>query len=473
MSRFMLILLMLVSLGVMALTGLAQQDWQWCQRTFSGPSTTNPHARYYHAMAYDSTRKFTVLFGGYYRVGQPRYYCNDTWERDESYWVKRAPSSPIPSGRYCHAMAYDSARGVTVLFGGHSGSGYLQDTWEWNGAQWTNMTPSIGSPPARRFHAMAYDSKRGVTVLFGGEDGTRSFSDTWEWNGKTWTQRKISGPINSTGINSMAMAYDPSCGFTVLFGGVSADKTAYGTTWVYDGAQWSIRFLANGPSARHGHALAYDSIQQRTVLFGGHDGAKFLSDTYSWDGVSSSWRKLSLEPSPAKNPTARYRHAMVFDSSSLGQVVMFGGYDGSYESDSWALTPITRPNCTFAGTGHSGGGLGIECKDPQNRPSPPRIGTTIWASFVNSRSRAAGLNILVVGPLLPSPWTLAAKVVPSTGFLHVFPVLPLQQSGNPAHFPLPIPNNPALQGLALGIQGGSYEINGCYRLTDAIKVTVY
>ena len=57
--------------------------------------------------------------------------------------------------------------------------------------------PEGPSPPNRRNHAMTYDSARGVTVLFGGEtvvmDGeTRvaiSSDETWEWDGETWTER--------------------------------------------------------------------------------------------------------------------------------------------------------------------------------------------------------------------------------------------------------------------------------------------
>ena len=58
-----------------------------------------------------------------------------------------------------------------------------------------------GSPPgARTGHAMAYDSARGVTVLFGGEFyDSQSMSyellgDTWEWDGVIWTVRIASGP---------------------------------------------------------------------------------------------------------------------------------------------------------------------------------------------------------------------------------------------------------------------------------------
>ena len=92
-------------------------------------------------------------------------------------WTNVSPTSgPLP--RYRHAMAYDSQRGVTVMFGGtSSGSNYLADTWEWNGSSWTQV--STTGPSARREHAMAYDSLRGRIVLFG---GCCYLGDTWEWD---------------------------------------------------------------------------------------------------------------------------------------------------------------------------------------------------------------------------------------------------------------------------------------------------
>ena len=38
---------------------------------------------------------------------------------------------------------------------------------------------------------MTFDSARGVTILFGGGDDNQLFNDTWEWDGKTW---KIARP---------------------------------------------------------------------------------------------------------------------------------------------------------------------------------------------------------------------------------------------------------------------------------------
>ena len=36
-------------------------------------------------------------------------------------WTQRMPTPPVPSPRQSPRLAYDSARGVTVLFGGYTG----------------------------------------------------------------------------------------------------------------------------------------------------------------------------------------------------------------------------------------------------------------------------------------------------------------------------------------------------------------
>jgi hypothetical protein len=107
-------------------------------------------------------------------------------------------------------MAYDSARGVTILFGGQEG--FLgpdsDETWEWDGNTWTQRITS--GPTAREDHAMAFDSARQVVVLFGGWhhgfDG-----ETWEWDGfgeAAWTNYGTGWP-GTNGIPSFTAATDP------------------------------------------------------------------------------------------------------------------------------------------------------------------------------------------------------------------------------------------------------------------------
>jgi len=84
-------------------------------------------------MAYDSERSVVVMFGGYYRDNQlGSQLLSDSWEWDGESW--RQVSLEGPSARNSHAMAYDSTRGFVVLFGGYNfqeGGQYLNDTWEY------------------------------------------------------------------------------------------------------------------------------------------------------------------------------------------------------------------------------------------------------------------------------------------------------------------------------------------------------
>jgi hypothetical protein len=67
-------------------------------------------------------------------------------------WTKKSEIGPGLRAR--HAMAYDSVRGQTVLFGGLDQDGNIfGDTWEWDGGNWTEIANS--DPPARIDTAMA------------------------------------------------------------------------------------------------------------------------------------------------------------------------------------------------------------------------------------------------------------------------------------------------------------------------------
>ena len=89
-----------------------------------------------------------------------------------------------PDASYGYALTFDSARGVGVLFGGWGA--VFSDTWEYDGGSWREVIATDpegdGDPVGRWFHALTYDSARGVTILFGGEENWphSELSDTWE-----------------------------------------------------------------------------------------------------------------------------------------------------------------------------------------------------------------------------------------------------------------------------------------------------
>ncbi|MBI4871087.1 MAG: hypothetical protein HY814_05930, partial [Candidatus Riflebacteria bacterium] len=251
-------------------------------------------------------------------------------------------------------MAYDSARGRVVLFGGYAGS-YVQDTWEYDGANWTQVNPG-SRPSARDSCALAYDSARGRVVLFGGDDGTIK-QDTWEYDGANWTQLN---PVSRPGArDSCALVYDGTRGRVVLFGGYLGSYWYAQDTWEYDGVNWTQLAPASRPSARYAQAVVYDSARSRALLFGGCIGSySYTQDTWEYDGAN--WAQVN----PATGPAARRYHAMTFDATR-GRAVLFGGDDGSHKQDTWEYAPSPAvTELTFSqGPGYVKGGALVVTAD--------------------------------------------------------------------------------------------------------------
>ncbi len=165
----------------------AKETWIWDGMKWSKFAVPGPGGRAHFAMVYDSKRQRIVLFGG---LGEDRRYHNDTWEWDGAAWHKVSEAGPPPRAR--HRMVFDSRAGVTLLYGGdgvksepRSGFSGLEDMWMWDGTRWTEIKPAA-SPGKRFMHAMAYDAARGKTVLYGGGLNESVPDDTWEWDGKNW-----------------------------------------------------------------------------------------------------------------------------------------------------------------------------------------------------------------------------------------------------------------------------------------------
>jgi uncharacterized protein (TIGR03437 family) len=54
-------------------------------------------------------------------------------------------------------------------------------------------------------------------------------------------------------------------------------------TWTWDGSNWTQQTPQNSPSARFKHAMAFDSAHSQTVLFGGQNGNSIpVADTWTW-----------------------------------------------------------------------------------------------------------------------------------------------------------------------------------------------
>jgi N-acetylneuraminic acid mutarotase len=185
---------------------------------------------------FDAARNRFVAFGG--GAGSGRVNA-DVWEFDGVSWMKN--SAAPPPARSAHAMVYDARRKKTVVVGGQGvrvgdqDTPILGDTWEFDGASWTQIR--VGGPPARIGAGAAYDSKRGLMILFGGANHERALNDLWSWDGAAWKKLAENGPEPRV---MGYIAYDAKRDRIVLFGGrrASSNNSDIGDTWEWDAVAW-------------------------------------------------------------------------------------------------------------------------------------------------------------------------------------------------------------------------------------------
>jgi len=142
----------------------------------------------------------------------------------------------------------------------NDGTSLLQDVWEWDGAAgtWTDARlPGQAIPTLRSRHGVRPGAGQGGRLR--GNDGSYTLSDIWEWDGTagTWTKRT---PV---------------------------------------GVQ---------PSARDQHAMVYDSMKKKILLFAGDDRSYPLKQD-TWNGTGRRASGLSgfpREPDPRSVPGRRW-----------------------------------------------------------------------------------------------------------------------------------------------------------------------
>ncbi len=153
----------------------AEDTWEFDGATWVDVTpAVSPAARSEAQMAYDDARGVVVMYGGASEDLDPLL---DTWEFDGTMW-REVVTSASPGPQWWPAMTYSASLGRSVLYG-DAGRTYLFD-----GTTWTDAAP-ISSPVPRRRGApgIAYDSTRGLVVLFGGlasfPPADNYLNDTW------------------------------------------------------------------------------------------------------------------------------------------------------------------------------------------------------------------------------------------------------------------------------------------------------
>lgn len=295
------------------------------------PATGGPPARIYTSMAYAEASGKMILFGGLGALA--RTDLDDTWSYDPvaNTWTDADPTGSRPPARDSHGLVCDQASGRLILFGGWVAGGLANDTWAYDPvvSTWTELNPPGSVPSARSAQAMAYNPASGKLIMFGGySNGV--LNDTWEYDpaANAWTDLAPVGEIPAV-RGYAAMAYDPGAGKVILFGGWDEGAPAwYGDTFAYDPVANTWSDLDPGgdvPSGRQAHAMVYDPVGGRVLLFGGVTESGLLNDTWAYDSAANTW--TTLDPA-GEIPIVRWGHTMSYDSAG-GQVILFGGNGGS------------------------------------------------------------------------------------------------------------------------------------------------
>ena len=272
-----------------------------------------------HAMAYDPIHDELVLNGGFSEACAADQFCG-SWIFDGVEWRQVHAENDLPGRRTGHAMVYDAQMGRVLLVGGddpeNSGEtdGATKDTWAWDGETWEDITPEGAQPRACR-HSMAYDTKRGVVVLYGGGLCITEYSPdsdqlgTWEFDGSQWKKIEIEGDAPDVRYNS-AMAYNQNIGKLLLY--IPGKENTFDTDsqiWSWDGQSWELFPDSQSLAGRRDATLNEFGFSGECVLLGGWSGSmgcSLLPFQLTWD---DGWEEDVFFPTPL----ARSKHATASD----------------------------------------------------------------------------------------------------------------------------------------------------------------
>ena len=171
-------------------------------------------------------------------------------------WTQLSPSGGPPTGQSEASVVYDPANNILIEFGGatHDFIRYTNSVWTLSHANGLGGTPAwtkliangaAGSPPKRGLHIAAYDDANNRMMIFGGNtDTTTGFperNDVWvlaNANGlggkPQWNKLKSSGS-KPDGRAAHVGAYDSADNRLIVYGGGSWEAFFF-STWVLTGA---------------------------------------------------------------------------------------------------------------------------------------------------------------------------------------------------------------------------------------------
>ena len=186
--------------------------------------------------------------------------------------------------------------------------------------------------------------------------------DLWEWDGVSWTSR--SPAVAPSARGGHALAYDPVRRVVAMIGGCeaydlmrranpSACVRARGDRWDWNGAAWSAATALEPPAEVLMHALAYDLRRHQLVMVGGREAGAFSAATREH---AATWRT----PASAELPPGGWEIDLAYDVRR-DTIVMFGsdGLPGS-SVGTWEWDGGWRRRTTNSEPLRSGGAIAYD-----------------------------------------------------------------------------------------------------------------
>jgi hypothetical protein len=321
-----------------------------------------------------------------------------------------AGSSTNPGARWGHSMVYDPTRGGVVLFGGVTAAGVMSDTWFWSGFAWGPLALGGATPVARYDHDMVFDSSTGDIVCFGGRDALG----------------------NAIPAGNATMTLRASLN------------------------QWVAQAPMLAPPARWGQGMAFDSVRERVVLFGGLNGATAYNDVWQYETATSTW----TQHTQAQSISGGGRAEAAYDLAR-GRTVFFSaaGPASLHEFDGVVAVPRNGPTATPSNAASAFG------YDPSSkscyyyaagqgatwRYAPTTVSNV--ASTGSSGCATSNNQALVLRPENGNEWQSAASALPRNVVM--------------SNLVASTPSVPVFAGLLASLTTTSVPLGPCLQLIDS------
>eukprot|EP00439_Symbiodinium_sp_Y106_P066839 s1267_g10.t5 len=315
---------------------------QWGEVFASG----TPSARYHHSAVVDESGRMW-MYGGYSNnFGNA---MDDTWYVDlqESFpiWNQDTPNGN-PGRRSRHASFIDGTGRMWIQGGLDGSSNVVGSLWvldtQVSPHNWTEVVADNSFLPQVRDHSAVITNASQV-YMYGGQSSCcyKSYLTTFNLQDPSMYY-DMSGSISGTSPGARAghTAALSSANRMWIFGGGTGMGSYYNDLRFVDlddpSPFWTeVSPTGDRPLARAFHSAIFTTTE-RLWIFGGLDTMEmYLGDVWFIDLQDVSNPTFWVEVSSQTNPNARAYHTAVF--AKMSEMWVFGGSDGSDQSDLWVL----------------------------------------------------------------------------------------------------------------------------------------